>query len=212
MNNQFKLEIGEAVIAKVERKLILRDRYSYEEFMVSSDEDVELEPAPPIHVPKKIASHLMLSFEKPIVVRGASEFWVEAPYEVAVKIGGKILKYLSPVKVKHALYGDIVDGIICRFFKSGVSESPTEREEVAKCKVIVEGGGVGTIKRLVLPVENLMLYKVGRKVYYEVVKVEVEPEIARVTLTREPPVDIGEVENRERKGLIKKPTFEMGWL
>lgn len=211
MIGEFKVKIGEAEVVRVGDRLKVRDRYSVEEFLIDESEEVKVEPSPPINVPQKIASHLMIELESPILISGELEFWVEAPFEVAVKVRDKTIKYLSPIMVKHALYGDIVDGIICRFFKSKVSSKPFKSKEVATCKIVANGEEVRPIRKLVLPVENLKLYSINGRVYYETVKVEVDPEVVRVILTREPPVEAGEVKPSNKKGLIRKPTFEMLW-
>ena len=207
-----EIAIGEARIRRDGEVLALEDPYSSETFVLRADEKVVLAPAPPLHVPQKVATHLLIELERPLIASEPAEFWVEAPYEIAVKVEGETIKYLSPVRVKHSLYGDIVDGVVCRYYRSGVYREPPQRLETASCKVTVEGEEARVLRKLVLPVENLRLYVWDGRVYYEEAKVELEPDLIRVVMTRHPPLrEISTPPESQIRRMVERAVFEMMW-
>lgn len=86
-----------------------------------------ISPVKPIHKPKKLTSYLLIEFEKPIVIepRTKKKIYVKYPIEIGVFISwGKRLEMIdifTIAKPKLTLYGDHINGIICKYYKSQVT-------------------------------------------------------------------------------------------
>jgi len=96
------------------------DRYGCLRFHVVGGKEVVLKPVPPLRRPRPLSNCLYLEFPEPLLVGGGVELLVSAPFELEVSVGGVVAGYLSPRPVKHTLVGDVVDGVVCRYYRSRV--------------------------------------------------------------------------------------------
>jgi hypothetical protein len=208
-----RLVIGEAVIERSNGKLVLSDRYSKSTYLVGKDAEVKLVPAPPFNVPQRVSDYLMMVFKTPLVVTDKMTLWVEGPYEIAVVVEGSIVKYLSPIKVKHALYGDVVDGLVCRYFETPILNEPFGKTTVASSKIILEGEVTKEVNKLVIPIKDLRFFESNGRFYYEVIEAELNEESIDIELTREPPIPnaipIRKVVHP--KTILERTKFSMRW-
>ena len=115
---------GYAVIKYEDGVLSLSDLYIKREFYVGEGVKLSLVPVKPVHVPKELTGSLYIEIEPALMASKPSEFWVSAPYEILIRVGESPLVYLSPFKVKYILYGDVVEGEICRYHHSSLNTSP----------------------------------------------------------------------------------------
>lgn len=203
------VKIGRASVERTSGSLKVKDGYSNREYVVDDGSRVELVPVPPFYVPQKVCYHLMIELENPIVVRGSKEAWVEGPYEIAVRVDGKNTHYLTPVKVKYTLYGDPVEGVVCRYFKSRIYDKPRNSPELASANVVFRSKSTGKVDRFVMHGAALTIFEKDDRYYYEVIYVNIGETITTVTLTDKPPVRKAREVHKD-EGILKSK-FEMRW-
>jgi len=207
-----KITVGLATIARDKNFLIISDKYHEERFVVDPNSKVNLKPTVPLNVPSRITGYLMVEFKNPLVVSGEKSYWVNVPYELKVIVNGNTVGYVTPVNVKYILYGDIVDGIICRYFKSEVYSEAKGDSTVARAMLKFKIKGSKVIRRIVLPAENVKFYVKDDIYYYEVLEVTSEGKIITVTLTGNPPIKKATmVRDGEGKLRAHKASYEMLW-
>jgi hypothetical protein len=105
------------------------DSYGCHVFRVSGSERVTLNPVPPLHRPRPLSACLYLALSEPVVARDGVEVSLSAPFELEVRVGSIVVGYLSPTRAKYTLVGDVVDGVICRFYRSKLASSGAELGE-----------------------------------------------------------------------------------
>lgn len=203
------LSLGRVKIKRTQKRLKFEDGYMSGEYVVDSRSKVELLPLPPFYVPNKVADHLMIELETPIMVRGEMKFWVEGPYEMELRVNERRIAILTPLKVKHALYGDMDAGVVCRYYRSPVYEEPPERPEVAAVLVRARSETSGSLSSLVMHGSALTIFEKDGKYYYEVVDADVKESTVTVTLTDQPPVE-GAIEVHKDSSILKAK-FVMRW-
>ena len=158
---------GFAKIIFKEGLLSVSDLYSSNKFYLDVSADVVVEPILPINIPKKLTNHIYIRFNTPIFVSKPSVFWVKAPYELLVKIGDIELATLSPFRVKYILYGDVVEGYICRYFESELFTSkPDLGWDAAYIKLIFKSME-RPLDFLVIPTEKVAVHEVNGDVQYD---------------------------------------------
>lgn len=186
---EFSTKIGKAEVIKKGDELKLRDSYTEDTYIVEKDSTIELVPVPPLHVPTKITKYLYLKLRKPLVISKEREFWIKVPYELAVLVNSTLIKILSPFIVKHILHGDIVDGIICRYYETEVLENMLDNGIEALTKITFSKvASAGIYDYIIIPVENAYIYESNGKYYFSTVKVEKTSTGIYGHLTKKPPI------------------------
>ena len=203
------VNIGEVKIERKNDNLKLSDRYSNLEYIVDPNSKVELLPLPPFYVPQKVANHLMLEFEKPLVINGRWEVWAEGPYEIDVRIDGRRAAILSPIKVKHALYGDMTEGVVCRHFKTRIYNDVPKRKELAAVKIVFNAQPSGRVDKLVMHGAALTIFEKDDRYYYEIIDVQIKESSIIVNLTDKSPVPNAIEVHRDESML--KARYVMRW-
>lgn len=100
-----------------------------EKVLLSSDSKILINPIEPLNKPKDITPYLLIEFEKPLVVepRVTKNIFIKFPIEIGVFISAnrnfEILDVLALAGQKYTLYGDSRNGLICKYWKSGVYSS-----------------------------------------------------------------------------------------
>jgi len=188
-----KLRVGVVEVVRDKGLLTIKDPYSRLEYLVSDDLEVSLLPVPPIHVPLKLSKYLYIKIRNPVIVGKDLDLWVKVPYELAVVVNKELVGVVTPFKVKHILHGNVVDGLVCRYYESkAYSGEPGDVgiEALAKVRVVTNGKPV-VLKYVIVPAENLIFYEVRGRYYYEVLRSRRTPVGFFADLTRLPPVEEG---------------------
>ncbi len=183
------LKVGEAELSFREGALHLKDLYTDRTVAVKVSR-VEVRPYPPVYVPKKVTDYLMLEFD-PLLLEEDKEVWFTAPYDLAVRVKGRVTAYLSPFLVKYTLYGPTTEGIVCRHHRTKALEEP-EETEYALVRVNFRVNKPRQVDKLVIPVAELDIYAKGDKVFYEVVEATVG-DLINVELKNVPPVEADQI-------------------
>lgn len=143
------------------------------------------------------------------------ELWIEVPFDILVTVSKVPLSYFSTTRIKYTLYGDVVGGTVCRYYKSRViDEHLTFESGRGSCKVLFEPEEPVVIRRIIMPVNALELYSSpDGKVYYELIRFEYSEGNAYVTLTGKPPLTrlkkIAHVGKRVR--FLERQKYYMEW-
>ncbi len=120
---------------------------SIEKILLSKDCGIIINPIEPLNTPKYITPFLLIELEKSVFVepKGTNNIFLTFPIEIGVFIYGRkgydILDLFTLAKNKFTLYGDPRNGIVCKYYKSGVYSSlPNNKdpmiEGVMKLKLI----------------------------------------------------------------------------
>ncbi|WP_055407666.1 DUF432 domain-containing protein [Pyrodictium delaneyi] len=167
------------------------DDYGCIKARVPHGSSVFMDPVPPLNRPSRISNCLYIEFEEQLIVPGGrSSFWTTAPYEFMVHVNGIVLGYLSPLRVKYTLIGDIVDGVVCRYHRAIVTSSHRE---------LTAGGGLGLVSvrfrgspgkvpGIGFYAAGAPLFTNGSFVYYPEIEAEVDQLRLSVRATQRPPL------------------------
>jgi len=187
---EFEIRVGAAEIIKRGTELRIRDPYKDVVYRVEEDSSIDLVPVSPLHVPTKITNCLYLKLIRPLVISRGGEFWVKAPYELAVTVDGTAVDVVTPFKVKYALHGDVVDGVICRYFETDVFDKMPDEGPEALMKVVFEKTPSTTLySYVVVPIEGAEIFEYEGKYFFETVKVRKETAGIFGYLTKSPPIE-----------------------
>ena len=182
-----RVSIGEAEVVRNSDRVYVKDRYQKSSYIVSKESEVVLKPIPPLNVPLRITEYLLLQFQEPLLISKNMNFWVKAPYELAVLADDTVLTYLTPFKVKHTLHGEIIGGTICRYFLTSTYFRRPMKGSEALVKVSVIARATMLMDGIVIPLSNVRIYVSDERVFYNVVRVTVNKGI-KVELLNEAPV------------------------
>jgi hypothetical protein len=136
---------------------------------ISRSSRVMLVPYPPFLLPvQDLADCLYIRLRAPVVVPSGSSarFFVAVPFDYAVIAAGggsHTLVDIFPSEAgppKMAVYGDVLDGMMCRFHRSDVDPEPwPPGTAVAEVELVNESGEQVSVTRIVAPRRGLtMLY------------------------------------------------------
>ncbi|MBF0473623.1 MAG: DUF432 domain-containing protein [Nitrospirae bacterium] len=86
-----------------------------------------INPVEPLNTPKKISNHLMIALNVPLLLepKTTKKIYIKFPIEFGVFLTNdlkniEIIDIFTLSKNKFTLYGDLKDGIICKYYKSDV--------------------------------------------------------------------------------------------
>ena len=184
-----KVSVGEAEVSRDSERVYVKDRYQEASYIVSKESRVVLKPTPPLNVPLRITEYLLLQFQEPILINKNKNmnFWVKAPYELAVLADDTVLTYLTPFKVKHTLHGEIIGGTICRYFLTSTYFRRPSKGSEALVRISIIARNTALMDGIVLPLSNVKIYVSNGRVFYNVVRVTVNKGV-KVELLNEAPV------------------------
>jgi len=185
------LRIGDVRIERSEDgDVVACDAYGCAEARVPPERPVKAAPIPAVHRLLPATPYIYVEFERRLYIEDGEDYWVLAPYEIEVYAGDLALVRLSPVKVKYTLVGDIVDGILARYYRSYAAYDQHELPDptgTAVVRFIVRGSSV------LLPgigfnasVTNFYVDERGI-IYYPLLEVETDGSIVTVKSTGRPP-------------------------
>ncbi len=152
-----------------------------------------IEPFPPVFLPKKITSFILLDFESDIVLEpsGTSAFYTSFPVETGVMVSGKndieLLDVFSNEKPKYTLYGSVEQGIICRYFKTGVGFEPEENSGKAVALITIKNRYREwvNVSRVVIDCSSLSLFYKEEKIRSGNINMEIQNRDVAIIRTSE---------------------------
>ncbi len=164
-NFQVNLNGVELVIDEEDGVKVYR-RGSVVKYIFAESGRVIVNPVEPVNLPKNVTRYLLVDLKKSVVVepKAACKINLTFPIEIAVILAGKksleVLDVFSFVKQKYTLYGDPRNGVICRYWQSGVFEE--ESPYIAgKLEVEIENSSGEWVE-----VSKLVFDVYGMKIYY----------------------------------------------
>ncbi len=183
------LSIGDALVEVRGGELRVKDRYREQVLMVGEGAEVEVVPTHPINVPTRVATHIMVDVHPPVVVEGEGSFWVNVPYELEVRVGDLAVAYLSPTKVKFAVFGEVTGGLLCRYSKSRAFEKPVHDVGMAPMLVRYESERTALVDIVVVPAYTPIYVKGEGEYYYASVKGKVSQGVIVANPVGPPPIE-----------------------
>lgn len=140
------IEIGDARIERRENgDLEACDRYGCATARIPKGQPVYAAPIPAIYRVLTATPYIYIDFESSVYIEDGEDYWALAPYEVEVYVGDIAVARLSPVEVKFTLVGDIVDGLLARYYKSIAAYTKEELPDpvgTAVVRFIVRGTSI----------------------------------------------------------------------
>ncbi len=166
------VSIGHAVICREDSRVYAKDLYKSMSFVVSKDYRVELVPIPPIYTPIKLTNYLFIKLKSEIISKGPEEYWIKAPYELAICVDDKPIAIVNPFKTKYTLFGSVVEGIICRYHESEVfSTEPKDESYEALIKIVIPAtNDIIRYSYVLINSKLVSLYRFGSRVYYDMLE------------------------------------------
>lgn len=187
-----KIEIGEAKIERLENgDVVACDTYGCAEARVPPGREVRAAPVPAIHRLITVTPYIYVEFERRVFIDAGEDYWALAPYEIEVYVEETVLTRLSPTPVKYTLIGDVVEGVLARWYRSPVEyeqaglPDPTGtavvRFLVRNSGVLLPGVGFNALNTRFFVDENGLLY-------YPLLHVDVEGNVVTVRSSGGPPL------------------------
>lgn len=183
------LSVGDAIIELSGGELRVKDRYTEQIILIGEGAEVEVVPAHPINVPTRVATHIMVDVSPPIVVEGEGSFWVNVPYDLEVRVGDLAVAYLSPTKVKFAVFGEVTGGLVCRYSKSRAFKEPVHEVGRAPMLVKYESEGTALVDIVVVPAHTPIYVRDEGEYYYATVKGRVSQGVIAASPAGPPPIE-----------------------
>ena len=140
-----------------------------EKSLVVSKGELTIQPVEPLNTPKTLTPYLLIEFEKKLLLepKGSTRLFVTFPIDIGVLIRVskevKVVDSVSLVPQKFTLYGDPKQGLICKYWKSGVHET------MPACDRLREGVvelSISSSSREWEEISKTVLNAYGMKVYY----------------------------------------------
>ena len=148
-----------------QRKL---DEDTVDKKILSTNKKIIISPIKPINQPKKLTPNLMIEFDTTLFLepRSTTKTYLKFPIEIGVFIvGGKsfeLLDVFSVLKQKYTLYGDPINGVICKYWKSSVEVVPPEthllHEGVMELSVTNKSSSWLEVKKAVFNCYGMKIY------------------------------------------------------
>lgn len=112
---------------RVVYKRILVEGDNVENIILSKDNKILINPIEPVKTPREISSELLIEFSNKIFIepRSTKKVYVTFPIEIGVFVlGGRsrqVIDFFTRARQKFTLYGDVRNGVICKYWKSDVN-------------------------------------------------------------------------------------------
>ncbi|OYT48568.1 MAG: hypothetical protein B6U85_02060 [Desulfurococcales archaeon ex4484_42] len=174
-----ELSIGNALIKRDGNELYVKDLYGERTFMIDPDSHVEVLPIHPIFRLGNLTSTMYIKITTPMVGIGGKSYWLSIPYDLLIMVDGKPVFILSPFRIKYTLFGSITEGFICRYHESRVfRESKEVGDEYGRLLVSMPlNSKIGMYEFVLINMNSIKIFrsKEGLKVFYEVVRLPIDP-------------------------------------
>ena len=145
------------------------DDESVEKKLLQTNKKIIISPIKPINRPKKLTPYLLIEFDMPLFAEphASRKVYLTFPVEIGMFItGGKaieILDVFGQMRQKYTLYGDPMNGVICKYWKSAVASKCPEisalDEGIMELSIVNKSSSW-------LEVKKVVLNSYGMKIYY----------------------------------------------
>ena len=138
------------------------------------------------------------------------EFYLTAPVEAVVTVGGAVVDRFNLSREKYALYGTPEVGAIARYWRSEIHKREPESIGIIKVRTVNKTNEWAELDHIVVYIKDSVMFYSSEKAYYPLVIAEFRESlkgIAEINNTGKPPVD-GVNPTREELPL---PNFVMRW-
>jgi len=202
---------------------------SEKKLLFSTKGSLIVEPFPPVFLPKKITSFILLEFESGVMVEpsGTSTFYTSFPVENGVIVAGKndveVVDVFSEEKPKYTLYGTIEQGVICRYCRAPVEFEPEKKSDHAVVKMSIKNRYREwvNVTKAVIDCNALNIFYSESSIRASNVTMEIQNrEVATVRAEEKPPernltraVSLKQLEARvlQPKKVVEGKKFTMWW-
>jgi len=99
---------------------------SVEKILLTGTTKALLNPVEPVNKPKALTAHLLIELEKTMQIepKGTRNIFLTFPVEIAVYLSAneefEVIDTFTLERQKFTLYGDPINGVICKYWKSSV--------------------------------------------------------------------------------------------
>lgn len=142
---------------------------SAEKTVLADKGSLLLSPVEPLHKPTEISTHILIEFEKTVVIepRTNREIMVTFPLELACildrrRVGEHVLDIFTFSCPKFTLYGKVKDGMVCKYWKSAIYSSVpmVNPLEMGIMKIVIQNstGRWAEINRAVFSAYGMKIY------------------------------------------------------
>jgi hypothetical protein len=165
---------GISLSVQKERENILYTREclgeSVEKILVAGSGKLLLNPVEPVNKPKALPSHLLIEFANTLQVepKGTMNIFLAFPVEIAVFMPSneefEVIDTFTLARQKFTLYGDPINGVICKYWKSSIytAEPSLNRVEEGLIELAVTNTTTGWIE-----VTKTVFNAYGMKIFYD---------------------------------------------
>ena len=162
-----------------------RGKDKIEKILLVDSGEMLINPVEPVNLPKKVTTHLLVEFDKTVLVgpKEKKNIILSFPVEIGVFLtsakGPKMLDVFSLVEPKYTLYGHQKKGVLCRYWKSEVYIFQPEFHPFYKG--VLELIITNTTSRW-FELTKVVLNVYGMRIYYspQLVSVKAEMKITRL--------------------------------
>ena len=150
---------------------------STEKILVADSSKALLNPVEPVNIPKALASHLLIDFANTLQIepKGTKNIFLTFPVEIAVFMPSneefEVIDAFTLARQKLTLYGDPINGVICKYWKSSIypAEPSLNPIEEGLVELTVTNTTTGWVE-----VTKTVLNAYGMKIYYSDEKVSMK--------------------------------------
>lgn len=170
--SDFSINFG-GIKARIERdgnayRYIRESDGRKERIILAKNGRIIVNPIEPVNLPKELTNFLMIELKEGVISEPKSKMdvFLTFPIEVGIFLAAKkdvdVLDIFSLNPPKFSIYGNPRDGIICRYWKSGVSgELPNvdpKREGIMKLRITNSSNEWVEIRNLVFDIFGMKIY------------------------------------------------------
>jgi hypothetical protein len=177
-NPPFSIEI-EGISVSVEKtgeRWVYRRKFGSEEIeklILGDGKHIIINPVEPINTPKEITPNLLIEFEKTVLLAGGEkkQIFLTFPVEIGIFISDKgnkslqLLDVLTLVRQKFTLYGEVSNGVVCKYWKSRIYSAPPSlnplQEGIMELTLRNDSSEWASISKAVFSAYGMKLYYEG---------------------------------------------------
>jgi len=150
---------------------------STEKILVAGSGKLLLNPVEPVNKPKALASHLLIEFANTLQVepKGTMNIFLAFPVEIAVFMPSngefEVIDAFTLARQKLTLYGDPINGVICKYWKSNIytTEPSLNRIQEGIVGLTITNTTTGWVE-----VTKAVFNAYGMKIYYDDERVSIK--------------------------------------
>ncbi len=141
---------------------------SVEKKLLATNKKIIVSPIKPINQPKKLTPYLLIEFDTALFTepRASRRIYLRFPIEIGVFIMGsksfELLDVFNILPQKYTLYGDPINGVLCKYWKSAVDtllpELDLMHEGAIEFSITNKSSGWLEVKRAVFNCYGMKIY------------------------------------------------------